>query len=367
MGFLDEWLGTPQQTQDPNAPSKQAILAQYLGGQQPQQPQAPRGILSATDPNDVYDGMIQAGAGLLAPGTTGQKLSAGLTGFNKGLDEGAQRRIAARKLSLEELKANKPSVTPAGVPGHVLLTYPDGRTETVVNDAAVQAYEAQQGRVDARQQAQLDSAERRSQMAIDAADRRAAGSQAAQLALLERKLAGGGKLNPSLQKSEDSDIETVQTATRNVNQLQPIIAQLTPDESGKAQLELGPLANAYKKSQNWFGKSSPESQRYQELQSTVTQIRNESLRMNKGVQTEGDAIRAAEELTAAFAGNDTTAMRNALERWATAQTKIAKDKAALVDRRRTSQGVEPLFGNQPAIAAPSGKTKSGIGFTVEGN
>lgn len=366
MGFLDEWLGTPQQTQDPNAPSKQAILAQYLGGpQQPQQPQAPRGILS-TDASDVYDGMIQAGAGLLAPGTVGQKLSAGLSGFNKGLDEGAQRRIAARKLSLEELKASKPTVTQSGVPGHALLTYPDGRTETVVNDAAVQAYEAQQGRIDARQQAQFDQQNTMLDKRLAQQAQLAAQAQANQFALLDRKLAGGGKLNPSLQKSEDTDVEAVQTATRNVNQLQPIIAQLTPGEDGKAQLELGPLRNAYSKSQNWFGKSSPESQRYQELQSTVTQIRNESLRMNKGVQTEGDAIRAAEELTAAFANNDTTAMRKALERWSTAQTKIAQDKAALIDRRRTSQGVEPLFGNQPSIAAPSGKTKSGIGFTVEG-
>lgn len=186
MGFLDQFLGTPEATPNPMLPNKAAMLSQYM---QPQQAPAaaPRGALSAVDPNDVYDAMIQAGAGLLAPGSMSQKLSQGFTGFNKGLEDASTRRIAARKLSLEELKASKPSVTPSGVPGHVLLTYPDGRTETVINDDAVKAYNAQQDRLDARAQAQIDAADRRFEAQQAAADRRQQNMFGQQLTLLGAK------------------------------------------------------------------------------------------------------------------------------------------------------------------------------------
>lgn len=347
--------GSPgEQQEDPSLPQSAPApgpMAQAMA------PPAPQGILSSmgfkTDnlTNRIANAMMAAGS--YNPAETAAHL--------------LKSDREAKQLSLEELKLKKPSLTPTGQPGIMLATYPDGTQKTVVVDEAVAAHAEQQARLDARQQAAFDNQNTMLDKRLAQQAQLASQSQAAQMALLGKKLAGGGKLNPSLQKAEDGDVEAVQTATRTTQQLQPLIAQLTPGENGKAQLELGPLRNAYSKSQNWFGKSSPESQRYQELQATVTQIRNDSLRMNKGVQTEGDAIRAAEELTAAFANNDTTAMRGALQRWSTAQTKIAQDKAALIDRRRTSQGVEPLFGNQAPIAAPSGKTKSGIGFTVEGN
>lgn len=158
MNWIQQFLGTPEQTPNPEIPSQQAVLASYM---QPPAPAATPKIPGYE--NAIYDAMIQAGAGLLAPGNFSQKVAAGFTGFNKGLDDAQMRNITARKLSLEELKASKPSVTPSGVPGHVILTYPDGRTETVVNDAAVKAYNEQQDRLDARQQRQIEAADQRQQ------------------------------------------------------------------------------------------------------------------------------------------------------------------------------------------------------------
>lgn len=348
--------GSPgEQVEDPNLqPSAPAPgpMAQAMAPQPPQGILASMGFKTDNMMNRIANAMMAAGS--YNPAETATQLLK------------ADRE--AKQLTLEELKLKKPSLTPTGQPGIMLATYPDGTQKTVVVDEAVAAHAEQQARLDARQQAQFNQQNQMLDKRLAAQAQQAAQAQAAQAALLDKRLASGSsKLNPGLQKAEDADIEAVQGAQRNVQSLQPLIAQLTPDETGKAQLELGPLANAYNKSRNFFGKSTPESQRYQELQATVTQIRNESLRLNKGVQTEGDAIRAAEELTAAFAANDTKAMGNALKRWAEAQTKIGQDKAALIDRRRKSQGVEPLFGNQPAITAPSGKTKSGIGYTIEGN
>jgi hypothetical protein len=308
---------------------------------------APKGILEQLQANpDLNDALIQAGAGLLSSGNLRQGLAQGFAGFNKGLDDAAQRRIATRKLSLEELKANKPSVTPAGVPGHVLLTYPDGRTETVVNDAAVQAYEAQQKRVDDRQQAQLDSRERTAQMQIDAQNRRLDATIANQNSMLDKRLQGGGRLNPTLQKSEDTDIEAIQGAQGIIAATTPLIANL---EDGS--LKLGALRNAWNSSKNFFGKSTPESDKYAELQREVTRITNEALRLNKGVQTEGDAERASKELQASFAKNDSTIMAKALRDLQEINRRAATNKAKLVDQRRTSQGVTPLYGGQSPVDA----------------
>lgn len=150
--------------------------------------QAPQGILDKLAANpDVYDAMIQAGTGLLSAGNLRDGLAKGFAGFQQGLTDAQARRLASRKLTLEELKANKPSVTPAGVPGHVLLTYPDGRTETVVNDAAVQAYEAQQDRLDQRQQRNLDAQQARFEAQQAAADRRQSNMFGQQLKMLNAK------------------------------------------------------------------------------------------------------------------------------------------------------------------------------------
>lgn len=65
-------------------------------------------------------------------------------------------------------------------------------------------------------------------------------------------------------------------------------------ESGK--LQLGPMNNYIYQARNAAGQSTDESRAYQNMRSSFEKLRNDSLRLNKGVQTEGDAERAWNEL-----------------------------------------------------------------------
>lgn len=64
------------------------------------------------------------------------------------------------------------------------------------------------------------------------------------------------------------------------------------------QLELGPVANTVGGIRNALGVSSENSRNLAEFRSTLERIRNDSLRLNNGTQTEGDANRAWQELVA---------------------------------------------------------------------
>jgi hypothetical protein len=64
------------------------------------------------------------------------------------------------------------------------------------------------------------------------------------------------------------------------------------------KLNLGVVANLASRGKNATGLSDENSRNFQLMRSTFEKMRNDSLRLNKGVQTEGDAQRAWDELFA---------------------------------------------------------------------
>lgn len=68
------------------------------------------------------------------------------------------------------------------------------------------------------------------------------------------------------------------------------------DQLNSGTLKLGPLENVMSRGRNLAGKSSPESRNFASFTANLERLRNDSLRLNKGVQTEGDAVRAWNEL-----------------------------------------------------------------------
>lgn len=62
------------------------------------------------------------------------------------------------------------------------------------------------------------------------------------------------------------------------------------------QIQLGPMQNQIYRARNAAGQSDAQSRAYQGMLSTFEKLRNDSLRLNNGVQTEGDAQRAWSEL-----------------------------------------------------------------------
>src|SRR5690606_36557126 len=77
-------------------------------------------------------------------------------------------------------------------------------------------------------------------------------------------------------------------------------------------LNLGPVANLQPYSLNRLGISSPNSTNFPEFRSTLERLRNDSLRLNSGVQTEGDAQRAWNELISNI--NDEQVVRRQIKR-----------------------------------------------------
>lgn len=79
------------------------------------------------------------------------------------------------------------------------------------------------------------------------------------------------------------------------------------------KIPFGPIAAAKAKARTFADSATPEDVNFNEWEADKTRIVNESLRLNKGVQTEGDAQRAVNELMGA---NDRATAARALKRLA---------------------------------------------------
>ena len=205
-----------------------------------------------------------------------------------------------------------------------------------VNDARVEAAKvAAQGRIDAAIQAGATAREI-AQMRIDSAR---------DLKELAVSLKGPKMLAPSLQKEEDKELELVDSLTARSNALKPAIQSLTPDPvTKKSPIELGPVNNIRYLAQNAAGNSTPESRAYAQLQRSVQEATNLKTDAAKGVQTDKDVLRFANELIAAFGKNDTKTTLDALSSFVTSTDKARVNAQKRIDSRRKSQGVESYYG-----------------------
>lgn len=104
--------------------------------------------------------------------------------------------------------------------------------------------------------------------------------------------AGSNKPLPTAAlKLQQDELDAIGTATglnKDLASFQNMI------ESG--ELPLGPVANLEYKARNLAGNSTKESRNYSSFKASLEGLRNASLRLNKGVQTDGDAVRAWNEL-----------------------------------------------------------------------
>jgi hypothetical protein len=181
-------------------------------------------------------------------------------------------------------------------------------------------------------------------------------------------------LGASLQKSEDKDLEAIDTYTAQAEALAPSIANLTPNKEGIRKLNLSPVNNAKYMAQNAIGRSTEESRAYEGLKSAVDTAVNLQVSAEKGVQTDKDVLRFANALVAAYGRNDSEASLQALTRYNKAIETAKTKTASRIDQRRTSQNVEPLFSGQqtptqsqtkPASEKKTRTLKSGVVVTIE--
>lgn len=133
-------------------------------------------------------------------------------------------------------------------------------------------------------------------------------------------------------------------------------------ETGK--LSFGPIDNLTSAGLNAIGRSTENSRNFASFKSTLERLRNESLRLNSGVQTDGDAQRAWAELFQNI--NDTELVKQRLAEIQGINARGAQLHQLRVDSIRSNYNAGPLdagaYRDQPAAVgggAPAPKPAAG--------
>ena len=90
--------------------------------------------------------------------------------------------------------------------------------------------------------------------------------------------------------------------------------------------------------------STPKSRNYESFRNTLEKMRNDSLRLNKGVQTEGDAQRAWQELVAHI--NDPAVVRQRLEEIQDLNQQAIDFHKETITQLREDAGLPPIDVNK---------------------
>jgi len=101
----------------------------------------------------------------------------------------------------------------------------------------------------------------------------------------------GERIPGNLVKLQDDMLDRTLNATAIDKDLGAVQSQI---QSGK--LQFGPVTNLVNTGRNMLGMSNDQSRAFGSFNSTLEKLRNDSLRLNAGVQTDGDAQRAWNEL-----------------------------------------------------------------------
>jgi hypothetical protein len=147
---------------------------------------------------------------------------------------------------------------------------------------------------------------------------------------------GEGRLSGTEIKMQQEAMDAIGTATGTQQTLQRIVGQI---DSG--QLSLGFTDNLVNRGRNFTGRSNEASRNLASFQATLEKLRNDSLRLNAGVQTDGDAQRAWNELLENI--NDPKVVRQRLGEIADINRRAVQLRLAQVEELRRNRGItEPL-------------------------
>jgi len=128
------------------------------------------------------------------------------------------------------------------------------------------------------------------------------------------------------------------------------------------KLSFGPIGNTVSRARNAVGYSSEASRNFATFTATLERLRNESLRLNNGVQTEGDAQRAWNELMSNI--NDTALVQQRLKEIQGINKRAADLHRLRVDSVRGNYGAPPLdvsdYRSQPPAVGDDARQPGGV-------
>jgi hypothetical protein len=252
------------------------------------------------------------------------------------------------------------TVTEFGSPDKILAVLESSNKAREGNETRLQIAEGQQ-------KTQLQIAQQAAEARIEAA--RTQGATALQIAQMrqdsaltianlqnefklqnldfKKQLFANQPLKPALQKSEDEDFKAIDNLKNQVTSLEPVIQtlQINP-QTGRAPLELGPINNKKYELANATSNSTPESRAYANLERAIQNATNLKTEAAKGVQTDKDVLRFANEFIAAYGKNDTKTTLESLNNFVNATKKAQVTTLDGIERRRSSQGISAYGGGR---------------------
>lgn len=169
----------------------------------------------------------------------------------------------------------------------------------------------------------------------------------------EQKAKSTKPLPTGVQKAEDEDFGAIDTASNILSETQDFM-QLIDDD----KLSFSPLAGVTDDLSLMFGGGDEDTLNRQSFDLFLQRLRNASLRLNKGTQTEGDAERALQEIV--NNRNNTKAVRKALQDLQRANERAVEERKRNINRRRKAQGAEAFSFDD--YTTPT--TSSDVGFKV---
>ena len=192
-----------------------------------------------------------------------------------------------------------------------------------------------------------NAALRREMAGIASADRR----YMADLANAQKQQKNVPKLPTSALKMQQEELDAIGTAA-SIGADLSAVEKMIDDK----KLNLGPVANLASQAKNYVGASDESSRNFSTFKSTLEKLRNDSLRLNKGVQTEGDAQRAWNELVANI--NDPKLVKQRLGEIRKINERAVGLRKMNVDAIRSNFGVDTMdtgsYENQPAAIGTGG-------------
>lgn len=153
----------------------------------------------------------------------------------------------------------------------------------------------------------------------------------------------------TLQNKYAEDLAVAQGTQQNVDKF------LNQIDTGK--LDFGLISNLYNKGKNLAGMSDEESRNLSSFQSSLEKMRNDSLRLNAGVQTDGDAQRAWNELFQSL--NDPDLVKQRLSEIKEINSRGAMLKKLQIDSLRENYN-QPAYDFSKVEALPSLNAAPGL-------
>lgn len=183
-------------------------------------------------------------------------------------------------------------------------------------------------------QAQSDATARRGQNMTDA--------RARERMSFDQQQAGAGAVKPPPKPLPTSALKMQQEALDAIGVVGGINADLKALEGQitDGTLAFGPVKNLVSAGKNMVGASDTQSRNFATFKSNMERLRNESLRLNTGVQTDGDAQRAWNELFQNI--NDTDLVKQRLQEIQRINDRGAELQRLKVDQVRMNYGLDTL-------------------------